>query len=113
MVIDELKKELRNTIKKYGIEYKKSYKLCKILSIENDRKYNSRALQNYYLDSIIELTKYMKVNEKNPSESRWNKQAIQKGCLSSKTLGYMYEGGFNNLCREIRKELNKKFLPKN
>lgn len=108
MVVDKLKEELRNTIKKHGIDYKRSYRICKILAIENDKKYNSKALQNYYLESITKLIEYMKLNENNPSESTWNKQAIQKGCLSSKTLGYMYEDGFNTLCREIRKELNKK-----
>lgn len=110
MVIDELKNKLKNTIKSHGIEYKTNYQICKILSIENDKKYNEKALQNYYLDSIIELIEYMKINEKNPSESRWNKYAVEKGCLSSETIGYMYGDGFNNLCRKIRKMLNKKFL---
>ncbi len=107
---NKLKNELKNTIKRYGIDYKKNYKICKILSIENDKKYNNKALQNYYLHSIITLTEYMKLNEKNPSEYKWNKYAIKNRCLSSKTIGYMYEDGFNSLCREIRKELNKKFL---
>lgn len=108
--MNKLKDELRNTIMKYGIDSKSSYKICKVVSIENDKKYNSKALQNYYLNSIIELIEYMKVNENNPSEKKWNKYAIKKGCLSSKTLGYMYEDGFNSLCREIRKKINKKFL---
>ncbi len=110
MVIDKLKEELKNTIEKYGIDYKRSYKICKILAIENDKKYNSKALQNYYLDSIIQLIEYMKINKNNPSEKRWDRYAIKRRCLSSKTLGYMYEDGFNSLCREIRKDINKKFL---
>lgn len=109
-VRNKLINELKNTIKKHGIDYKKNYKICKILSIENDKKYNNNTIQSYYLDSLIALIQYMKVHDKNPSESRWNKYAIQNRYLSSKTMGYIYEEGFNNLCRKIRKELNKKFL---
>ncbi|MCI8361845.1 MAG: hypothetical protein HFJ41_01610 [Clostridia bacterium] len=107
---DKLKNELENTIKKYGIDYKKNYKICKMLSIENDKKYNNKSLQNYYLHSIITLTEYMKANKENPSEIKWNRYAIKKGCLSSKTIGYMYEDGFNSLCRQIRKAINKNFF---
>lgn len=110
MVVDELKNILKNTIKEYGIDDIKTYHLSKILSIENDKKYTKKSLQNYYLNSLIALIEYMKINEKNPSESIWNKYAIENKCLSSKTIGYMYENGFNNLCRKIRKDINKRFL---
>ncbi len=110
MVIYELEDILKNTIKEYGIDDIRAYHLSKILSIENDKKYNKQALQNYYLDSIVKLIEYMKKNEKNPSENMWNKYAIENRCLTSKTIGYMYESGFNSLCRKIRKHINKKFL---
>lgn len=108
MVIEEIKDELKNTIVEYGIDSMKSYYICKILCIENEKRYNNNALQNYYLSSIIQLIKYMKINGINPNESTWNKYSIEKKCLSSKTMGYMYGNGFNNLCRKIRKEINRK-----
>lgn len=107
---NKLINELENTIKKYGINDKRNYKICKILAIENDKKNNNKALQNYYLDSLVSLIKYMKQHEENPSENKWNKYAIENRCLSSKTMGYIYEDGFNKLCRKIRKELKKEFL---
>lgn len=110
MVINELKNELKNTIQRYGINSKRTYQICKMLSIKNDEKHSETALQNYYLDSIIALIEYMKLNEVNPSEKRWDKYAIENRYLSSKTIGYMYEDGFNNLCRKIRKLINKNFF---
>ncbi len=102
--------EQKNAIKKYEISYNKIYQISKILSIENEKKYNKTALQNYYLDSIIELIEYMKINEKNPSENEWNKYIVGKKYLSSKSIGYMYGYGFNNLCRKLRKDINKNFF---
>ena len=110
MVINELENELKNTIKRDGINSKIAYQICKMLSIKNDEKYNKTALQNYYIESIIALIEYIKLNEVNPSEKRWNKYAIENRYLSGKSIGYMYEDGFNNLCRKIRKMVNKKIF---
>jgi len=107
MVINKLKKQLGYIIKKYGINSTQAYHMSVRISIELDRKNNSGTLQCYYNDSLEELIKYIRENENNPSEVRWNKYAITKGYLSSQTIGYIYGDGFNKLCKEIRKELKK------
>ena len=63
--------------------------------------------KNYYDESIYALIEYMKNNEKNPSEKRWDKIAISNEYLSSKTIGYVSGIGFNKLCRNLRKQINK------
>lgn len=107
MVIDSLKNELEYVIQRYGINSIQAYNMAIRLSIEIDNKYNKDTLQYYYNDSFNALTKYIKVNENNPSEIRWNKYAIENNYLSSQTIGYIYGEGFNKLCKEIRKELKK------
>lgn len=104
-----MKKLLEKTgyiIKKYGINSVETYNMCIILSIQNEKKYNKKALQNYYIDSLNKLIEYIKNNENNPNESIWNKYAIKYRCLSAESLGYMYGHGFNKLCRNIRKKIN-------
>lgn len=64
-------------------------------------------LKNYYEESIYALIEYMKSNEKNPSENKWDKIAISEKYLSSKTIGYISGIGFNTLCRNLRKQINK------
>ena len=53
------------------------------------------------------MIQYMKNNEKNPSESVWNKIAIENEYLSSKTIGYLSNIGFNTLCRKLRRGINR------
>lgn len=77
--------EIKNKIKDEKKEYKK----------------------DYYNESTNELIKYMKKHEKNPNEKQWDKYAIQNGYLSSKTIGYLSGIGFNTLCRNLRKQINK------
>ena len=48
----------------------------------------------------------MKKNEKNPNEKQWDKYAVQNKYLSSKTIGYLTEIGFNRFCRNLRKQIN-------
>ena len=62
---------------------------------------------DYYAESINALIEYMKKYEKNPNERQWDKYAIQNRYLSSKTIGYLSETGFNTLCRNLRKQINK------
>ena len=63
--------------------------------------------KNYYDESIYALIEYMKNNEKNPSEKKWDQIAISNEYLSSKTIGYVSGIGFNKLCRNLRKQINK------
>lgn len=63
--------------------------------------------KDYYEESIYALIEYMKNDEKNPNENRWNEIAISKKYLSSKTIGYISGMGFNTLCRKLRKQINK------
>lgn len=79
---------------------------------ENPYKIHSNTIEEvirkkYYEKSMGALVQYMKDNEENPSEKRWNRYAISQKCLSSKTIGYLSGIGFNTLCRKLRKELNK------
>lgn len=62
---------------------------------------------NYYEKSLEALIEYMRNNEQNPSEKRWDEFAVYKKYLSSKTIGYMSGIGFNKLCRNLRKKINK------
>lgn len=107
MVTDELKRKLEYAIKKYGINSIEAYNISMRVAIEIDRKYNTNSIQSYYNNSFNALSKYIQINECNPSEPRWNKYAIKNNYLSSKTMGYIYGDGFNRLCKEIKKELKK------
>ena len=105
MVINKLKNELEYVIKKYGINSIEAYNTSTRLSIEIDKIYNSRTVQSYYNDSINALIEYIRKNEFNPNEIKWNRYAVEKRYLSSETIGYIYGDGFNSLCKEIRKKL--------
>lgn len=107
MVISKLKSELGYIIKKYGINSIQAYNMSVRISIELDKKNNKDTLQSYYNNSINALIEYIKINEINPSEVRWNNYATKRGYLSSQTMGYIYGDGFNKLCKEIRKELKE------
>ena len=87
---------IKNKVFKY--ENKKRYYLKNI--IEKNEK------TNYYKESINDLIEYMKKNEKNPNEKQWDKYAVQNKYLSSKTIGYLTEIGFNRFCRNLRKQIN-------
>lgn len=107
MVINKLKKELGYIIEKHGINSIQAHNMSIRISIELDKKSKNDTVQCYYNDSLYALIKYIKMNEKNPSEVIWNKYSIKNGYLSSQTMGYIYGNGFNKLCKEIRKELKE------
>ena len=68
---------------------------------------NIKRKTDYYQKSLRALVEYMKKNEKNPSENVWNKFAIANRYLSGKSIGYLSGVGFNRLCKNIRKKINK------
>lgn len=105
MVIDELKMRLKYIIDKYGTNSIEAHNISVMLAIEIDKKYNGNTLQSYYNNSFNALIEYIKLNECNPSETKWNRYAVKNNYLSSQTMGYIYGNGFNRLCKEIRKEL--------
>lgn len=105
MVIQELMNKLKFEISNYGINSTEAYSTSKRIAIELDNLYLKNTLEEHYYISFQALTKYIMENEDNPSENRWNKYAIKNRYLSSQTMGYIYEKGFNKLCKQIRKEI--------
>lgn len=92
-----------NTIEKYQNSNEEAYGTKKI--IENEEKEKQKI--NYYDVTIYALIQYMKNSKENPSEKKWDKIAIEKQYLSSKTIGYISGVGFNKFCRNLRKQINK------
>ena len=82
---------------------KKIYYINSIIRKPREKKYQ----KDYYTESLNALIEYMKKYEKNPNEKQWDNYAIQNKYLSSKTMGYLSEIGFNTLCRNLRKQINK------
>lgn len=91
---------LKNNIYNYKIKGKKLYYKKSIIKIKENRK-------DYYTESVNALIEYMKKYEKNPNEKQWNHYAIKNEYLSSKTIGYLSEMGFNTFCRNLRKQINR------
>lgn len=91
--------------KKKLLEYQKKEVYLKNTIIEKEKIEGYK--KDYYKETLDALIQYMENNEKNPSENRWDKYAIDKKYLSSKTMGYLSGIGFNTLCRKLRKEINK------
>lgn len=100
MVEDSLNEEIY--IKKYKIQSKQTYNTNTKVALKSESNISS-----YYDKSIDALIEYIKNNEINPSEVRWNKHAIQHDYLSSQSIGYLNGRGFNKLCKIIRKKIEK------
>lgn len=97
---------IKNNIYNYKIKSKKIYYRRGI--IKNAMKVvKEKNRKDYYTESVNALIEYMKRYEKNPNEKQWDKYAIQNEYLSSKTIGYLSEIGFNTFCRNLRKQINK------
>ena len=56
-----------------------------------------------YNQSIQALQLYMNVTKLIPSEKEWNRFAVQEKLLSSLSIQYYSEMGFNKLCRKMIK----------
>lgn len=84
-----------------------AYNEKNIIVDEKDKKMEKEQ-KDYYEESIYALIEYIKENEQNPNEKKWDKIAVDKKYLSSKTIGYISGVGFNKLCRNLRKQINKR-----
>ena len=94
--------EENNVIEK-RIKNEEAYDINDVIEEQEEKKQR----RNYYDETIYALIQYMKNNEKNPSEKKWDEVARKEEYLSSKTIGYVSGIGFNKLCRNLRKEINR------
>ncbi len=107
MVVEEmLKQELDRVIEEYGLDSEEAYEITIRIEefLKNEELKRKLESKNYYQNSIKGLMEYIKNNEQNPSEQRWNRYAIEHGYLSAKVIGYLSGKGFNKLCKQKRKE---------
>ena len=104
-MIKILKDEMKYVINKYGINSIQAYNMCIRLAIENDKKFNNKTVQSYYNQSLEMLIEYIKQNDTNPNEIKWNKYALKNKLLSAESIGYIYGKGFNKMCKDIRKAI--------
>lgn len=68
---------------------------------------NYNELVVMYHITIEALKKYIKETGKRPNEKEWNKFAVANNYLSSESIGYLCDIGFNKLCRKIIKKSKK------
>lgn len=57
-----------------------------------------------YDQSIQALQLYMNITKLIPSEKEWNRFAMEEKLLSSQSIQYLSQSGFNKLCRKIMKK---------
>ena len=53
-----------------------------------------------YDQSIQALQLYMNITKLIPSEKEWNRFAMEEKLLSSQSIQYLSQSGFNKLCRK-------------
>ena len=56
-----------------------------------------------YDQSIQALQLYMNITKLIPSEKEWNRFAMGEKLLSSQSIQYLSQSGFNKLCRKLIK----------
>lgn len=63
-------------------------------------------MEEKYHQSIKTLKMYMSITKLIPSEKEWNRFAVGEKLLSSQSIQYYSQMGFNKFCRKLMK--NKK-----
>ena len=56
-----------------------------------------------YNQSMQALQLYMNITKLIPSEKEWNRFAMEEKLLSSQSIQYLSQSGFNKLCRKLIK----------
>lgn len=63
--------------------------------------------EQYYQKSIEALTLLIKEKKEIPTEKDWNRMAVEKGYLTSQSIGFIAQAKFPQLCKTIYKEIQK------
>lgn len=63
--------------------------------------------EQYYQESLSELTQLIQEKREIPTEKAWNRLAAEKGYLTSQSLGFIAQLKFPELCKKIYKETQK------
>lgn len=89
MSISELRKNLHDSIKKYGIDSNYTYQI----SVELDKKiiehYENRSMKILFQKSYNGFYEYKKIFGKKPSRKEWNRYAFENDYLSSESMKYI------------------------
>lgn len=89
MGISELRKNLHDSIKKYGIDSKYTY----MLSVQLDEKiveyYENCSMKILYQKSYQGFCEYKHVFGRKPSRKEWNHYAVEKDYLCSESMKYI------------------------
>lgn len=64
-------------------------------------------MNEIYTISVEKLKEYLENNKSMPSEKEWNRFAVEKKLLSSKTISFLAGMGFNTLCRKMMKQITQ------
>ncbi len=64
--------------------------------------------EKYYEESMEALTQYIQEHKAMPTEKIWNKLAVEKGYLTSQSVGYLSGVKFPELCKKIYKQVQRK-----
>ena len=89
MSIRKLRENLHDSIKKYGIDSKYTYKI----SVELDEKiveyYENRSMKILYQKSYKGFCEYKKRFGRKPSRKEWNRYAVENDYLCSESMKYI------------------------
>jgi len=89
MSISELRENLHDSIKKYGINSNYTYKI----SVELDKKiieyYENRSMRILFQKSCNGFYEYKKIYGRRPSRKEWNRYAFENDYLSSESMKYI------------------------
>ena len=94
-----------NNNKRRITKYRKNNKAYHKKNIETGQN-SKKQKKDYYVETMSALITYLKENEENPNENKWNHYAVENGYLTSKSIGYLSKINFNTLCRKLRKKIN-------
>lgn len=89
MSINEIRKKLHDSIKKYGIDSNYTYQI----SVELDKKiieyYKNRSMRMLFQKSCNGFYEYKETFGRKPSRKEWNRYAVQNDYLCSESMKYI------------------------
>lgn len=89
MSISELRENLHDSIKKYGIDSNHTYKISTELDKKIVEYYENRSMKTLYYKSHLGFCEYKKAFGRKPSRKEWNRYAVEKNYLCSESMKYI------------------------